>query len=357
MAGNKNLQLIQALRGIASLLVVLLHATANASEILQTNFLFDFFTFGGAGVDIFFVLSGFIITYTCYKGLSNANNLPAFLNRRFIRIFPTYWIIISLLLLAQILLPSFYRTHYPFDFKNILSTYLLLPGHIMVNGVSWTLTNELFFYLLFCIAYIIPSKKWALYFAIAYSGILILLPLLGYNYKSENTWTGLITFPMNVEFFMGVVAAILIPRLGGKTSIPFIIFGSVAFLLSAIITNLDYQVIPNGFNRVVLFGIPSFFIITGLVKYELNKKIYIPKPFLDLGNASYSLYLLHLPLIAATCKIIVICKINNYFLLQLLLLITICIICYASIVFYKLIEKPVIAKLHSIRRINVAGEI
>ena len=356
MAGNKNLQLIQALRGIASLLVVFLHATSNSSEILKSNFLFDIFKFGGAGVDIFFVLSGFIITYTSFTGLGDINKLSAFLKRRFIRIFPTYWIIISLFLLLQILLPSFYRTHYPFEFKNILSTYLLFPNHIMVNGVSWTLSNELFFYLLFCFAFIIPGKKWAFYFAIVYTAALILLPLTGYNYN-ENAWTGLITFPMNVEFFMGVVSAILIPRLPKKTGLPFIIFGSVAFLISAIFTYPGYQLISNTFNRVVLFGIPSFFIVTGVVKYELSNKVYVSKVFLDLGNASYSLYLLHLPLIAAACKMMMILKINNSLLQQIVLLIIIYIICYASIVFYKLIEKPVIAKLHSIRRINVAGEI
>ena len=64
MQANKNLHLIQALRGIASLFVVLLHTTVNASDILHTDFLFKAFKFGGAGVDIFFVISGFIISFT-----------------------------------------------------------------------------------------------------------------------------------------------------------------------------------------------------------------------------------------------------------------------------------------------------
>ena len=54
---------MQLLRGVASLLVVLMHTTKAAKEILEINFLGQFFKFGGAGVDVFFVLSGFIITF------------------------------------------------------------------------------------------------------------------------------------------------------------------------------------------------------------------------------------------------------------------------------------------------------
>jgi len=116
---NKNLQLIQVLRGVASLLVVLLHATINLNENGKTVFLLNFFSFGGAGVDIFFVISGFIITYTSFKGAASIKNFLPFISRRVIRIFPTYWIIITGFLLLQILLPSFYRTHYTFNFQNV----------------------------------------------------------------------------------------------------------------------------------------------------------------------------------------------------------------------------------------------
>lgn len=354
---NKNLQLIQALRGIASLLVVLFHTTANASEILKITFLSGFFNFGSAGVDVFFVLSGFIITYTSLGSINKSKKFSTFIYRRFIRIFPTYWFIISLFLLAQILLPSFYRTHFSFDIKNIFFTYLLLPGHAMVNGVSWTLSYELFFYLIFCFAFIIRSKKIAFAVAILYGFILILLPLLGYNYENENPWINLITFPMNVEFIMGVIAALIIVKLPQRFCLPFIVGGSLIFIIDGVFSNADYHIFSNSFNRVVLFGIPAFFVITGLVKYELNKKIIVPKMLLNLGEASYSLYLIHLPVIVAAFKILARLNIKNTLVTHLCITIIIVIICYACILFYQTVEKPILNKLNSLRKIKVPNEI
>lgn len=354
---NKNLQLIQLLRGIASLLVVLLHCSRNSLETLHRDFCANFFLFGGAGVDIFFVLSGFIITYTSFKFIGKANYSGFFIRRRIVRIYPTYWIIISLFLLLQVLLPSFYRTHFSFDLNNILSTYLLLPGHEMVNGVSWTLSYEIFFYLLFSLCFFIPQKKWSFYTATLYAVIIILLPVLGYDFENNNKWLSLVTYPMNVEFFMGIIAAVLIPKISSQTAVPFIIGGCIIFLMNAVFSNLNFHLLPNTFNRVIFFGIPSFFIITGLVKYELINKIRVHNIFLLLGEASYSLYLIHLPLVVASFKILSKFNMRNNIFIHCIIILIVCIICYASILFYKFVERPIIARLNSLRRIKVANEI
>jgi len=354
---NKNLQLIQMLRGIASLLVVLLHCTVNSSEALQKNFFGNFFSFGGAGVDIFFVLSGFIITYTNFKSIGKADHFSFFFKRRIVRIYPTYWIIISMFLLLQVVLPSFYRSHFSFDLKNIFSTYLLFPGHVMVNGVSWTLSYEIFFYLLFSLSFFIPAKKWSFNLAILYTIIIIALPICNYNFENGNTWLSLITYPMNAEFFMGVIAAVVIPKISSRIATPLIITGGIIFLASAIFSDQNFHLVNNTFNRVILFGIPSFLIITGVLKYELTNKIKVYSIFLLLGEASYSLYLIHLPVVAASFKILAKFNISNNLIIHCLILLMVCIICYASIIFYKFVEKPIITRLNSLRRIKVANEI
>lgn len=354
---NKNLQLIQMLRGIASILVVLLHCSRNYIETFQQNFLEGFFLFGGAGVDIFFVLSGFIITYTNFKFIGKSEHFVPFARRRAVRIYPTYWIIISLFLLLQVILPSFYRSHFSFDIKNIITTYLLLPDHIMVNGVSWTLTYEIYFYFLFALSFFIPWKKLSFYLAMLYAGIIISLYTVGYNFESSNTWLNLATYPMNVEFFMGVLAAVLVPKISAKAAIPLLFSGSILFLISAILFDLNYHLLPNAFDRVILFGIPSFLIITGIVKYELANKIKVPGIFLLLGEASYSLYLVHLPVVVAAFKILSGLNVNNNLFIHGIIILMVCIVCYASILFYKFVEKPIIAGLNSLRRIKVTNEI
>ena len=342
---NKQLNLLQLIRGLATVLVVIRHTTGNSIELLQKDFLFNIFAFGSSAVDIFFVLSGFIITYTSMKGGANRSEMLPFLRRRFIRIYPTYWIITSLFLGLQILLPMFYNTHYPFNALNLLSTYMLFPGHIMVNGVSWTLSYEVFFYLLFSLIFLFSNKKIIFFLFLLYA-ISVVSSSIFMDIPEDNIWLSLVLFPMNVEFFMGVLAALLVNKMPKAASIPLIVLGIIYFTISVLITDLNTLLDLNVRDRILQFGIPSFLVILGTVKYELTHKVQVPKIFLLLGEASYSLYLLHLPIIAACTKIILKFNITNGLLIQISLVLLIIAICCGAIIFYKLIEKPVMKKLN-----------
>lgn len=346
---NKNLQLIQGLRGAASLLVVLFHTSGNSIDKLNKEFLGNIFFFGSAGVDVFFVLSGFIITYTSFGLLGNTANIGRFFYKRAVRIFPSYWIIISFFLLAQLVFPAFYRTHFSLTINNIAGSYLLVPGHQMVNGVSWSLSYELFFYFLFAIAFIIRQKKWAFYLAGLYAMAIITLCTTGYSLDKAGVWTSLLLSPMNIEFFFGVLAAALIARLPQIVNLPFMITGILLLLAGSIYTDkLGINLHPVYYQRVLLFGIPSFFLIIGLVKFELSKNLEIHGIFLKLGEASYSIYLLHLPLLVAFMKVIAKFNVSSSVLQHLLILTAIYFICCIGVLFYKFVEKPLIGKLNAL---------
>lgn len=137
-----------------------MHTTGAAKEILEVNFLGQFFKFGGTGVDIFFVLSGFIITYTTQDALKKSSNFMKFFKKRFIRIYPVYWIIITPLIFIGISITFINKTYYDFTLTRILDTYFLLPDHLMVSSVSWTLSYELYFYFLFSLAFLIDKKNY-----------------------------------------------------------------------------------------------------------------------------------------------------------------------------------------------------
>jgi peptidoglycan/LPS O-acetylase OafA/YrhL len=154
---------------------------------------------------------------------------------------------------------------------------------------------------------------------------------------------------MNTEFFMGILIALIAYKIPKQSSVFLIVFGTIFFLIGACVYNIGYDINLQGFNRVVLFGIPSFFIIAGVVKFELvSPKMKISSILLDLGSASYSLYLLHLPLIAAVVKVLSKLKVTNVLIVNGVLFFAIIIICMASILFFKYIEKPIIKKLNSI---------
>ena len=342
---TKQLNLLQLIRGLATVLVVIRHATGNSIELLQKDFLFNIFAFGSSAVDIFFVLSGFIITYTSLKGGADPKELTPFLKRRFIRIYPTYWIITSLFLGIQILLPMFYNTTYPYSAANLLSTYLLFPGHIMVNGVSWTLSYEVFFYLLFSLVFLFSNKKMIFGIFLIYA-LSVITSSMFMDISEDNIWLNLVFFPMNVEFFMGVLAALVVNRIPKWSSIPLIVLGVIYFTVSALVTDLNTLLDLHVRDRIIQFGVPSFLVILGVVKYELTHEVRVAKVFLLLGESSYSLYLLHLPVIAACTKLIVKFNITNGLMIQLLLISVIIAICWGATIFYKLIERPVMLKLN-----------
>jgi exopolysaccharide production protein ExoZ len=114
-------------------------------------------------------------------------------------------------LLFQFLLPSFYKTKFPLEISAFLSTFFLIPGHIMINGVSWTLSFELFFYLLFSVAFIIPNIKVCLAVVGGFAFTIIIAHIAGFS--ELNSATSFILHPMNLEFIMGICAAIIIPRI------------------------------------------------------------------------------------------------------------------------------------------------
>ena len=343
---KKNLQIIQLLRSLACLLVVLMHIGETYLNTYHSLFLGGIFKFGGSGVDIFFVLSGFIITYSNQQYICKFSSILKYLRKRIIRIFPIYWLIISLLLLMQMVLPSFYRTHYQFTSINLLYTYLLLPNHNMVNGVSWTLTNELFFYILFTVSLILPKKKLILTFLFIYLFALLIIPFLPITHTSINTFADLFLFPMNIEFLLGIIIILCIPILKKELCILLSIIGIFMFVLGAVITNCGIQIFPNIYNRILLFGLPSFLLILALVKYEMSTKIVIPSLFIKLGDASYAIYLFHLPLVAAFFKIMVKLNIINFTEILLLIVFLIVGICYIGIIIFKKIEIPIISWLN-----------
>lgn len=343
----KNLFLIQVLRGIASLLVVLLHATTNLEYNTGKDFLFGFFGFGGSGVDMFFVLSGFIITYTSRQAVTERLNFIPFLRRRFVRIYPVYWIIISFFLFVQVMFPSFYGKAFSFDILNLLSTYLLLPGHVMVNGVSWTLSTELFFYVLFSLAFFVSKKQLLFAGMFLYTLIIISAYEAGYTSDEQHPWISLLLFPMNIEFFLGIIAAAIAEKVPLRYNKLLIIIGTFLFLLFGVLQINNVILFKNEFNRVIYFGLPSFLIITGVANLEIGQLIKrVNKLLLSLGDASYSLYLLHLPVMAASTKLIAKAGINNIYVIHVALFLVVIIVCYASIIFYKLIEMPLIRKLN-----------
>jgi peptidoglycan/LPS O-acetylase OafA/YrhL len=288
----KRLNLIQVFRGLAAILVVFAHTDLIFNQNLNQDFLFKIFTFGGSGVDFFFVLSGFIIFYVHRYEIGNPNRLKPFLFKRITRIYPLYWVI----LLSKISASLFFAYDSDISQRSIgefVKAFLLFPldRHILSTsflGVSWTLTFEVLFYILFGLLIWLKPKlarpiiaTWLLGVILHFIGV-IKLP-------EKNLLLQYLFADYNLEFVMGFLAAYILLKSKINYEMLLISLGAFMYTLSAI--NYLYRFIET--SPVMTFGISSTLLILGATSLELKKTINVPNLLLYIGNASYSIFLMH----------------------------------------------------------------
>ena len=286
---------VEAARGVASLLVVIVHASAMLADPKDYGVLpfGGLFRFGHAGVDFFFVLSGFIITYVHANEVGARHRLPAYVWKRFARIYPTYWIVTAILGAILIFSPTHERTEQ--QLATILTSVFLLPTiETPILGVAWSLKHEILFYGLFSLLFL--DRR------LGVSALAIWGTLISFNiFMSWTTGTpyfsgiagDLIFRIFNIEFFFGIFVAILVVR----RSLPYprlaLAAGTVLFFGNGVLESWgpDYPI--EWPPRHLAYATGSALALYGLVGAEAAQKIRIPKALLALGTASYSLYLLH----------------------------------------------------------------
>ena len=192
---------LQACRAVAAVLVVLFHLglAISADKYFGLTAFSVPFSFGDAGVEFFFVLSGFIILTAHRADVCQPQNLERYLKKRFLRIYPIYWIIFLGIYFLASLSPAL-RSGIPGDFIAVAWSLLLIPGSDIPGfiSVAWTLQDEVLFYFLF--SFIIlgwwPSAIVALTLIIGFVCFGWAVPLLLSDYM--------------LLFLMGMAASVLV---------------------------------------------------------------------------------------------------------------------------------------------------
>lgn len=302
MSSKKVLNSIQFLRGFAALMVVIHHTGGYIRRYYAPHLLLgDYFGIGFAGVDLFFVISGFIIHFTSKKYLNNPSKLKEYLTKRFVRVYPIYWIIISILfilswLITNILHKNVFNTGYPHTFNAYFQTYTLFPIHFAINPVTWTLSYEIFFYLMFALL-IISKKLWVVPFGIL---IVSFYNIFIIKSGSELTYFNFIFSGFNFEFVLGCLIFQFYEKLKLSKALSLLLL-SIAV---GIILYLGYEVSDiDSYQRILTFGLPSGIILLTLLNLEKQGAISFPKLFIMLGDSSYALYLIHFPMMLLMNKI------------------------------------------------------
>jgi peptidoglycan/LPS O-acetylase OafA/YrhL len=259
---------------LASLAVVFFHFTYGNPDLLsKTNPLFITGRYGFLGVEVFFVISGFVIPYSMYRGRYHYSNFWKFLGKRFIRIEPPYLVSIALVLIlnwVSTLSPYYRGAGFSIDFTALafhlgyLNAIFHYPWY---NDVYWTLAIEFQYYLLIALVFplILHPKKWLSYLIIisfALSGFLIDKHSLILNY-------GLL-FIVGILIFQIKVNCITRQEFGLMQMV----------VLIMIFVRFD--------KRYLIAALLPYFFIMYLDFTDRISKF--------LGNISYSLYLVHIPI-------------------------------------------------------------
>lgn len=285
---------LQALRAIAAIGVVLYHIGDHKPSVLPW---FSWASqLGAAGVDVFFVLSGFIMVFTTKRETTT----PAdFLLKRIRRIVPTYWLVT--LLVFALLLSGFRPVgNHDADFGYLLASLLFIPvergsaGALPLVAVGWTLNFEMFFYLVFALALSlggVARRSWLVGSAI--SGLVAVGALI----TTSSAALAAFTSPLMLEFVFGIALAqlwehlpILGPRRASVLGVTLIGFGILA--LAWVLAHVEFEAM-TGLLRCVWFGLPAASIVAGSLALEVGRHTVTSSSWLLLGDASYSLYLIH----------------------------------------------------------------
>lgn len=294
---------VDACRGIAALLVALFHTeiTVAKPKYLDTDPFGGAFLFGCRGVDFFFVLSGFIITYAHWNDLGHVERVPEYFKKRLMRVFPLLWVVAIPFFWASVVMRSDYVPKSTNAIAEcLLSTLFLLPSSITpVPSVVWTLKHEMFFYLLF--AFAIWKPRAAVIGAFVWVGC-ILAQFRGPF--DDSPAMALVLSYYNIEFLMGIVCAIILRRWTVPMPLLLCALGTLAFVGFGVQFNLSGGKEGNSLFDVLSFGAASLLLVIGVGQLDLLQKTqWLPRVCNVLGEASYAIYLVHFPVISLTSKI------------------------------------------------------
>ncbi|MEW6436828.1 MAG: acyltransferase [Pseudomonadota bacterium] len=298
---------IQILRAAAALSVAFGHLQSESLSMpaaAATNFKPILLDLTGAGVDLFFIISGFVMVYASRDLFESATGGRTFLRRRIARIVPLYWLTTTVFLLTMLLLPHALSSAPPTSLEIVKSYFFIPYAHpgakdiLPIYKLGWTLNYEMFFYVVFAVLIFLPMHR-ALS---AIAALFLALVAMGALFSPSAGPFAFWTHPIILEFVMGAFLALMFlagRRLSSWQALLLLLCGLAGFAATTI-SGFD----AHGAWRPLLWGLPAVLIVAAAV---LRDAAHGSKPvlfgfFVLLGDASYALYLLH-PLVIRALRL------------------------------------------------------
>lgn len=295
-----------------------------------------------AGVDIFFVISGFVMTYLTQGQFGRSGAPRAFLVRRIIRIVPPYWLFTTLMV-AAVLLFSDHIRNTEVSAASTITSYLFVPWPRVADGQlnpllsqGWTLNYEAFFYLAFAAA--LFFRRGLLWLAGGFLLLAALHPLVPTHLFVLKFWTN----PIILEFLGGVGLATLFLR-GVRLSL----WASLGLAILAIAIFVATEPMDAGhYRRLVHIGLPSLMLCASLaLAPEPQSSGLLRRAMVAGGDSSYTLYLSHTFTLNAA---LIAWRQSGFGMAVLAMVLAMVAAIAVAAVIYRWIERPMTDALHSV---------
>ncbi len=285
VGGRTKLDWLEVGRGFAALGVVIAHFDPWRGGTGFWSRTMDTIALGGMCVEFFFLLSGFIIFYVHGRDIGQPARAGHYASRRLIRVMPTYWAMLALVLVFnQTLQNPDYRHDLTAPF--LMQQIFLLPGEGLAIGPAWTLRHELLFYMLFGLA-ILNRRLGTALILLWMSAVVVHFVLTGVPDGHMMSATGIILHHYNLDFLIGIGAALAVraSRLGLYTLVS-----------SALTAPLFLAWAATGFTDTlwqIMAYKPLFATVLGGLIMLAQAKVRAPAVLVRLGTISYTLYISH----------------------------------------------------------------
>ena len=334
MDARRSIDTLQAGRAFAALAVVLYHANITlALPKYLGNDICPPLDFADCGVQYFFVLSGFVMWLIHGRDVGQPARAPLFLLKRVQRIYPPLWGVLLLLVPAYAVSPD--PGHGDgLHLWTLVSAFLALPvSRETLLGTEWTLRHELLFYLMFALLIWRPRKGGAamvLWLALSVVGGLV----------RPQFPAGFLFAGQHLLFAFGVLACIVwrrgpVPRPGLVLALGLQLFFTTWVLLYSLRGILHHSALTDW-----CYGLGAALAVLGGAGLETRRPLRLPRALLFLGEASYSIYLVHFPVVIALCKLAV--PLRGAGLDPWLLAVVVVFATTAGIAFHRWVERPLL---------------
>ena len=285
---------IQILRGVAALSIVLFHVSEMLLQYTDGHGVFcRFATFwytGAAGVDLFFVISGFVMVQSTQGAFGRQGAGAVFMARRIIRIVPLYWMY-TVIMLLLVLLPFTLKTHV-FSASYTIKSLLFIPAINPTHGLDlpllpqgWTLSYEMYFYLLFTLLLFFEKR----FFLPVITAVFLPSALVGLFLEIRDPLWKVVTSPLLLEYVFGCYLGRAVNHRTISRR------GSLLLIFLALFLLFQVRGVTIGDQtRLFLWGLPAMLLAAGCVFLEKQGMHHFPEVLVMIGNSSYSIYLSHI---------------------------------------------------------------